>query len=97
MRNIKEPKAAALDCGLDKKGSGKTLPARCRWSATTLYRAMEVVIQGDSGIETRHGISLGWNATQRLLAKPLEEFGIRRIQCGGATFEPDLHEAVMEI
>ncbi len=39
----------------------------------------------------------GVRATERMLAKALEDFGVRRIDALGAKFNPALHEAVMKV
>jgi molecular chaperone GrpE len=39
----------------------------------------------------------GVRATERILLAVLERFGIRRIEALGAVFNPELHEAVMQI
>ena len=64
--------------------------------ADNLDRAMEAAVEGNTDTKA-DPLLAGLDATQRLLAKSLEKFGIRKIQCGGATFDPELHEAVMEI
>jgi molecular chaperone GrpE len=38
----------------------------------------------------------GVQATERVLTKALERFGVRRIEAVGERFDPKLHEAVME-
>jgi molecular chaperone GrpE len=39
----------------------------------------------------------GVQATDRVLAKALERFGVRRIEAVGQRFDPKVHEAVMEV
>jgi len=39
----------------------------------------------------------GVRATERVLMHTLERFGIRKIEALGAPFDPNLHEAVMEV
>jgi molecular chaperone GrpE len=39
----------------------------------------------------------GVQATERVLAKALERFGVRRIEAVGQRFDPKVHEAVMEV
>jgi molecular chaperone GrpE len=64
--------------------------------ADNLDRAMEAAVEGNTDRKA-DPLLAGLEATQRILAKALEKFGIRKIQSGGATFDPELHEAVMEI
>jgi len=39
----------------------------------------------------------GVRATERLLMQTLERFGVRKIEAVGQPFDPNLHEAVMEV
>ena len=39
----------------------------------------------------------GVQATERVLAKALDRFGVRRIEAVGQRFDPNVHEAVMEV
>jgi molecular chaperone GrpE len=65
--------------------------------ADNLRRA--IAATQDHAADSGGGSSLieGVRATERILASPLERVGIRRIEALGARFDPNLHEAIMEI
>jgi molecular chaperone GrpE len=53
--------------------------------------------EGQAPLTTQNALIEGVQATLRVLLRTLERFGIRRISALGEQFDPNLHEAVMEV
>ena len=62
-----------------------------------LRRTIAAVKPHDSDAAFDRALVEGVQATERVLAKTLEQFGVRRVQAAGEDFNPELHEAVMEV
>ena len=65
--------------------------------ADNLDRAIKVAEGLKPDSDSAGSLIEGLTATQRLLTKSLERFGIRIIECSNARFDPKQHEAVMAI
>jgi molecular chaperone GrpE len=65
--------------------------------ADNLQRALAAAKSGADVSPTDASLLEGVRATQRMLARALERFGIRKIDALGAQFDPALHEAVMGV
>ncbi len=65
--------------------------------ADNLQRTIVAVEDHASATAIDKALIEGVTATERVLAKALERFGIRRIAAVGERFDPKLHEAVMEV
>jgi molecular chaperone GrpE len=61
-----------------------------------LERTVEAA-QGQAAAVKNATLIEGVQATLRALLQTLEHFGVRRIEALGQRFDPDLHEAVMEV
>src|SRR5712675_3016110 len=58
--------------------------------------SLELAVQSAPTADAQ-SLAAGQQATLQLLAKAFEKFSIQRLDPLGATFDPTLHEAVMEI
>jgi molecular chaperone GrpE len=62
-----------------------------------LHRAIEAA-EGSTPERAEDAVLLeGIRATQRMLTTILERFGVKKIKAVGASFDPTLHEAMMEV
>jgi molecular chaperone GrpE len=64
--------------------------------ADNLQRALDAAEHPDRSVENAALIE-GVRATERMLVNIFDRFGIRKIQALNAPFDPNLHEAVMEV
>lgn len=67
--------------------------------ADNLRRALQAVpeTQGEGGDEVTRNLVVGVEMTERELMNTLERHGIRRIESLGQPFDPNLHQAMMEV
>lgn len=65
--------------------------------ADNLQRALAAAKNHPPTSEVDQALLEGVRTTERVLMQSLERFGIRKIEALGAYFDPELHEAVMEI
>jgi molecular chaperone GrpE len=56
-----------------------------------------IAAASDDGSETAEALIEGVRATERLLEKVFARFGIRKIEVLDKPFDPNLHEAIMEV
>jgi molecular chaperone GrpE len=91
-----------------RRQAGRTAEEARRFAIADLARELLIVIDNlqrtidaadGQGPSTRENATLieGVQATLRVLLQTLERFGVRRIQALGQRFDPNLHEAVMEV
>jgi molecular chaperone GrpE len=62
-----------------------------------LQRAIEAAERQAPETSEEAALIEGVRATERMLMATLERFGVRKIEALGARFNPELHEAMMEI
>jgi molecular chaperone GrpE len=65
--------------------------------ADNLQRTIAAIEDHASATVIDRALIEGVLATERVLSKALERFGVRRIEAVGERFDPNLHEAVMEV
>lgn len=65
--------------------------------ADNLHRAIEAAKNHPGAAPTDSVLLEGVRTTERMLMQSLEHFGIQKITAEGAFFDPEMHEAVMEI
>ena len=65
--------------------------------ADNLQRTIAAIENHASATAIDTALIEGVRATERVLTKALERFGVRRIPAVGARFDPTRHEAVMEV